>query len=66
MSARCVALGELGAGALGCTGARQGAWPGRAAGPVGCALGALSLFWARFDSVLFLSRFLDIVREPSL
>ena len=42
----------------------QGARPGRAAGPVGCALGALSLFLARFDSVLFLSRFLDIVREP--
>ena len=39
------------------------AWvrPGRAVGPVGCALG---LFLTRFDSVLFLSRFLDIVREP--
>ena len=33
---------------------------GRAAGPVGCALGALSLF---FDSVLFLSHRLDTVRE---
>ena len=31
---------------------------------VGCALGALSLFLTRFDSVLFLSQFLDIVREP--
>ena len=30
----------------------------------GCALGALGLFSIRFDSVLFLSRFLDIVREP--
>ena len=38
--------------------ARQGARPRRAAGPVGCALGALSLFLARFDSVLFLSQFL--------
>ena len=33
----------------------------RAAGPAGCALG---LFLTRFDSVLFLSQFLDIVREP--
>ena len=32
--------------------------------PTGCALGALDLFLARFDSVLFLSQFLDIVREP--
>ena len=32
--------------------------------PVGFALGALSLFLTRFDSVLFLSQFLDIVREP--
>ena len=34
---------------------------------VGCALGALgalSLFLSRFDSVLFLSQFLDIVHEP--
>ena len=30
----------------------------------GCALSALGLVLARFDSVLFLSRFLDIVREP--
>ena len=30
----------------------------------GCALGAHSLFSIRFDSVLFLSRFLDIIREP--
>ena len=29
-----------------------------------CALGALGLFSLRIDSVLFLSRFLDIVREP--
>ena len=32
---------------------------------VGCALGALSLFLTRFDSVLYLSQFLDIVRELS-
>ena len=31
---------------------------------VGCELGALSLFLIPFDSVLFLSQFLDIVREP--
>ena len=30
----------------------------------GCALGALGLFSIRFDSVLFLSWFLDIIREP--
>ena len=30
----------------------------------GCALSAHSLFSIRFDSVLFLSRFLDIIREP--
>ena len=30
---------------------------------VGCALGALSLFLTRFDSVLFLSQFLDIVHD---
>ena len=30
----------------------------------GCALGALGLFSIRFDLVLFLSQFLDIVREP--
>ena len=38
--------------------------PGRAAGPAGCALGALSLFLTPFNSVLFMSQFLDIVREP--
>ena len=32
----------------------------------GCALGALGLFLARFDSVLFLSQFFDIVRELGL
>ena len=31
---------------------------------LGCALGALDLFSIRFDSVLFLSRFLNVVREP--
>ena len=30
---------------------------------MGCTLGALGLFLARFDSVLFLSQFLDIVLE---
>ena len=30
---------------------------------MGCALGALGLFLARFDSVLFLSQFFDIVLE---
>ena len=42
----------------------RGARPGRAAGPASCALGALGLFLTRFDSVLFLSQILDIVREP--
>ena len=42
--------------------AGRGSWACR--WPTGCALGALSLFLARFDSVLFLSQFLDIVREP--
>ena len=43
-------------------GARPGRWAHGLA--LGCALSALSLFSIRFDSVLFLSRFLDIVREP--
>ena len=43
-------------------GARRAAWA--CCWVVGCALGALSLFLTRFDSVLFLSQFLDIVREP--
>ena len=30
----------------------------------GCAVGALGLFLTRFDSLLFLSQFLEIVREP--
>ena len=41
----------------------RGARPRRAAGPAGCALGALGLFLTRFDSVLFVSQFLDMVRE---
>ena len=57
---------------VGGAGRRWGARGGRLAGrtawarcwPTGCALGALSLFLARFDLVLFLSQFLDIVREP--
>ena len=34
---------------------------GMLVGPAGCALGSLSLFLTRFDSVLFLSQFLDTV-----
>ena len=51
--------------APGARGARPAGRPGRGLGVLlGYALGALSLFLARFDSVLFLSQFLDIVREP--
>ena len=42
---------------------RAGRVSGRAVGPADSALGALSLFLARFDLVFFLSQFLDIVRE---
>ena len=42
--------------------ARPGPWARGLA--TGSALDALGLFSARFDSILFLSRFLDIVREP--
>ena len=55
------ARGPLAAVGAGCG---RGARPGRAAGPTGCALGALGLFLTQFDSVLFLSQFLDIAREP--
>ena len=70
-----VAAGAGGRGAGRSTwalGARHGRWARgigagraarRAAGPAGCALGVLDLFSTRFDSVLFLSQFLDIVRE---
>ena len=44
------------------TGAGRAAWA--CYWPAGCALGALNLLLTRFDSVLFLSQFLDIVREP--
>ena len=71
------AAGAAGARAVGARGAR-GSRSGRAgqgwlgAGRVawarglalGCALGALGLFLARFDWIFFLSQFLDIVREP--
>ena len=40
------------------------AFLGAAAGPVGYALGALGLLLTWFNSVLFLSQFLDIVCEP--
>ena len=43
-------------------GVRGAAWA--CCWPTSCALGALGLFLARFDSVLFLSQFLDIIREP--
>ena len=70
------ASGRAGAGG---TGARQQAQQGRvrcerhrrwatclgARAGHGCALGAFGLFLARFDLVLFMSQFLDIVREPS-
>ena len=72
------AAGRAGVGRSGRTSARQGAAAGvgaRGAGlagratwahwlALGCALGALGLFLARFDSVFFLSQFLDIVRKP--
>ena len=46
-------------------GARAGAAGSWARGlATGCVLGALDLFLIRIDSVLFMSRFLDIVREP--
>ena len=41
----------------------RASWAAGARAGQGCALGALDLFLARFDSVLFLSQFLDIVRE---
>ena len=43
-------------------GAGRAAWASGLA--TGCALGALGLFSIRLDSVLFLSQFLGIVREP--
>ena len=57
------ARGVLGTGAARtrCMGVGQAT--GRAAGSACRALGALSLFLTRFDSVLFLSQFLDIVSE---
>ena len=58
--ARAVAGAERGKGA----GRGRGPQPGLAAGPANCTLGALGLFLTRFDSILFLSQFLDIVREP--
>ena len=50
---------QAGAGRAGC--ARPGRWARGLA--TGCALGALGLFSVRFDSVFFLSQFLDVVRE---
>ena len=66
-------VGALGTGVRCAGGVRRAARTGAGARPrrtwvccwaVGYALGALSLFLTRFDSVLFLSQFLDIVREP--
>ena len=57
LGAQALGARARGRQARGARWARQGARPGRDAGPVGCALGALSLFLARFDSVRFLSRF---------
>ena len=52
-------------GALGARGRQARGAPGLGArAGQGCALCALGLFSALFDSVLFLSRFLDIAREP--
>ena len=47
-------------------GARHGGWAHGlgVVWPTGCALGALNLFLTRFDSVPFLSQFLEIVLEP--
>ena len=51
--------GAQAGGSAGASSRRTGAWQGlaagRAAGPAGYALGALSLFLARFDSVFFRS-----------
>ena len=53
-------VGSQGTGVQGAGATRHG----RAQGALGYALGALSLFLTQFDSILFLSQFLDIVREP--
>ena len=45
-------------------GSRRGARQQARGATAGCALGTLGLFLTRFDSLLFLSQFLDIVREP--
>ena len=65
--------GSWAAGARGkARGARGKAWQARgrvrqARGlALGSALGALGLFFTWFDSVIFLSQFLDIVRESGL
>ena len=66
-SARTAGERQLGASVRarqGVAGAQPGRWARGLA--TGCALGALGLFSIRFDLVLFLSRFLDIVREPGL
>ena len=58
--------GRAGGRSVRASGAR-GTVAGRAVWPccwaVGCALGALSLFLTRFDSVQYHSQILDIVRE---
>ena len=54
--------GARGVRSRGVAGTRPGRWARGLA--TGCALGALGLFSIQFDSALFLSRFLDIIREP--
>ena len=65
-SERARAAGKLQLGAsAGAWQRRAGRTAGLAAGlATGCALGVRGLFSIRIDSVLFQSRFLDIVREP--
>ena len=48
----------------GAGGGRRRATCGHLGVLLGCALGALILFLTRFDSVLFLSQFLNTVHEP--
>ena len=49
------------AGAQGTAGWAVWARPGRAVGPMGCALGALGLFLAWFDSIFFPSHQMNTV-----
>ena len=62
LGARGRAGQAAGAAEVGQARAARAAWACGLA--TGCALGALSLFSVRFDSVFFLSQFLHIVGEP--